>query len=105
MNTAKTLESPREAPNLFWPVVLIGAGVVILMSNLGMLLHNPVVLLPFWPVLLIVAGIEIIFARTGVLGTLVSAALGLAVVLGALWYLNLPGQPIVPAWFNWNWNW
>lgn len=106
MNTANMLGQPRRSVDVFWPIVLIGAGVIFLMANLGLITQDPFgFLFQFWPLFLIVAGIQIIFARTGVIGTLVSAALALVVVVSAVLYLTLPGERYAPPWFNWNWNW
>jgi len=97
-------ERHHHAANLFWPIVLIGAGVILLMANNGMVSQDPLaVLVQFWPVLFIVWGVEIIFARSSWLGTLVSALLGLAVVAGAIAYLTQPGDAVRPAWLNWSW--
>ncbi len=106
LNSADTifLERHRQGANLFWPIVLIGAGVILMLTNAGIIRQDPLVLLiHFWPVLLIVWGVEIVFARTGFIGTLVSALLGLAVVAGAIAYLTLPGDAVRPAWLNWSW--
>ena len=105
MNTSVNspdVKRQRSAADLFWPIVLIGAGLILLMANAGMVTRDPVmVLVQFWPVLLIVWGVEIIFSRTGMIGTLVSAVLGLAVVAGAIAYLTMPGEAVRPAWLNW----
>lgn len=106
MNPTHTFQQQHHAPNLFFPILLIGAGVILLLTNLGVVTQDPVLLLvQFWPLLLIIAGVQLFFARTGVLSTVVSAILGLAVVAGAVLYLTLPGERVAPTWFNWNWNW
>lgn len=106
MNPTNTIERPHHTPNLFFPILLIGAGVILLLTNLGMVTQNPVLLLvQFWPLLLIVAGIQLFFERTGVLSTVVSVVLGLAVVAAAVLYVTLPGERVAPTWFDWNWNW
>ncbi len=103
MNTANTLQSPHRAVSVFWPIVLIGAGVLWLMANQGIALRNPFeLLLLFWPVLLVVAGIELLFNRTGMVGTFVSALLGIGVVAGAIFYLTTPGEFVTPTYMNWN---
>ena len=54
----------RRYRSLFWPVILIGIGVLWLLGNLGII--EPVSLgglLRFWPVLLIVAGLDMDFRR------------------------------------------
>jgi hypothetical protein len=102
MNTATTLHERRTSPNLFFPIVLVGAGVIMLLTNLGILTRDPILfVLQFWPVFLIVGGIQLLFPRTGILSTVVSATLGLAVVGGALYYLSLPGETVTPLWWNW----
>lgn len=103
MNTANTLREPRESVNLFFPIVLVGTGVILLMGNLGMLTRDPILfLLQFWPVFLIAAGIQLLFVRTGAASTIISVVLGLAVIGGAMYYLTLPGQAVTPIWWNWN---
>ena len=89
MNSVFNMTQSPRAVNVFFPIVLIGAGVLLLMANLGMVeLNRFILLIPFWPVLLIVAGVQIFFARSGIIGTVVSAVLGLAVVAGAWLYLR-----------------
>jgi len=102
MNATQVMQKPRERINLFFPIVLIGAGGILLMGNMGMLTRDPILfLLEFWPLFLIAAGIQLLFVRTGIVGTLVSVLLALAVVGVALWYLTQPGPPITPMWWDW----
>jgi hypothetical protein len=50
--------------SLFWPLVLIGIGVIALLGNMGVLTRaNIVVLFRLWPLLLILVGLDIIFGR------------------------------------------
>ncbi len=89
----------RRAPNLFWPIILIGAGIIWLLSNLGMLTVNPWTLLwRLWPVLLIVAGLDILLGRSGIWGTLVSTVLGLVVIAGVIALLLVAQNN--PTWLN-----
>lgn len=84
-----------RSTDLFWPIVLIGAGVVLLMDNQGMLVNRPLALLgAFWPVIFILIGVDIIFSRMGILGTIVSGLMGLAVVGAAIVALTAPGLTI-----------
>ncbi len=67
---------------LFWPLVLIGVGLVALFANYGLI--GPVSflsLLALWPVLLILLGIDIAFARRWPVPTL---AAEIAIIAGAL---------------------
>ena len=64
--------------SLFWPVVLIGVGVVALLGNLDILSRaNIVVLFRLWPLLLILIGIDIMFGRR-------SPAVGAVIGIGAV---------------------
>jgi hypothetical protein len=68
--------------SLFWPILLVGVGIVWLMSNLGMI--QPVSLgsiLKFWPVLLIVFGLDMLFSRRY---PWVGALVGLLAVAGVV---------------------
>jgi hypothetical protein len=50
--------------SLFWPVVLIGAGVILLLRNLGVLQNFDLqTLLRLWPLILVVIGLDLIFGR------------------------------------------
>jgi len=71
---------------LVWPVILIGAGVVLLLNNLGVLPWGIwQTLLGLWPVLLIAAGLDLLLGRHSAWGGLLAALLVLAVLAGAVW--------------------
>lgn len=64
--------------SLFWPVVLIGIGVIWLLGNLNILnAQNLVVAVRLWPLLLIVVGLDLLFGRS-------SATLGAAIGIGSV---------------------
>lgn len=70
--------------SLFWPVLLIGVGVIWLLSNLGVIpRENLAMLVNLWPLILIVIGLDMLFGRQSALvGALVGMlAVGLAVVV------------------------
>lgn len=92
----------RTGPRLFWPIILIGVGVIFLLNNLGVITGSPwEVIWRLWPVLLIALGLEILIGRTGAVGSIVSAVLGLVVVGGVLWILI--ARPALPG-FNLNFS-
>jgi hypothetical protein len=67
---------------MFWPLVLIGTGVIALLANYGYIQGvSFLTLLALWPVLLILLGIDIAFARRWPLPTL---AVEVAIISGAL---------------------
>ncbi len=78
------VHKPRR-PSLFWPIVIIGAGVALLLSNLGYLpWASWNVLWRLWPLLLVALGIDLLIGRRSVVGAIVSGVLILALVGGAL---------------------
>lgn len=100
-----TPESPRHR-SLFWPIVLIGAGVILLLANLNLInTANLAAVTALWPLLLIALGLEILFGRRS---TLVSGLIGLLVVGAAITILiagdrlglNLPTNQVVQEHFS-----
>ena len=81
----------RGYRSLFWPVILIGVGVLWLLTQLGVFdaadWSSPLGLWPLWPAVLIVLGLDMIFGRRvpivgAILGVLCVAALGAALLWG-----------------------
>jgi hypothetical protein len=87
----------RRYPGLVWPVLLVTAGVLILLSNLGILDVNFWELWRLWPVLLILVGLEIIFGRRSFLGNLVVLAITIAVVAGVVIFLIAAPDVLAPS--------
>lgn len=73
----------RSRPSLFWPIVLIGAGVIFLLYNLGLLRADPWPLLwQLWPIVLIIVGLDILLGRRSIVGGILSAVFALLLVGG-----------------------
>ena len=86
----------QRGVRLFWPIILIGVGAILLLSNLGYIQGNPwTIIFQLWPVLLIALGLEILFGGATGWRAVVSAMLGLALVGGILWVLV--AQPAIPG--------
>ena len=67
---------------LVWPILVITAGVLLLLSNLGMLsLDLWELMLRGWPLILIAIGIDLLIGRRSVWGSIVAAVLIIAVLL------------------------
>lgn len=72
----------KEYRSMFWPIVLIGVGVVALLVNLNVIeAINLGALLRYWPLLLIIAGIDVLLSRAA---PALGIVLGIAVVGGVL---------------------
>ena len=77
--------SRNHQRSLFWPILLIGIGVVWLLGNFGLLPDfNFRLLLSLWPLILIVAGLNILIGRRS---PLLSALVALAAVGFAITYV------------------
>jgi hypothetical protein len=75
----------RRPPSFFWPLVLIGAGVILLLSNLGYLpWQSWNVLWRLWPLLLVALGIDVLIGRRSMVGVIVSTLLILLLIGGAV---------------------
>ncbi len=75
----------RHPPSFFWPLVLIGAGVMLLLSNLGYLpWASWNIIWRLWPLLLIALGIDVLIGRRSILGAIVSGLLILIMIGGAV---------------------
>ena len=63
--------------SFFWPMILIGVGLVWFLANINVIPNfNPLALFNLWPLLLIAIGLDLLFGRK-------SALVGLLIGLGA----------------------
>lgn len=101
----------RQPPSLFWPIILIGAGVVLILVNQGYARDlSWGVIWRLWPLLIIALGVDLLIGRRSVLGAIVSAVLLLVliggIVLVAMFAQSIPGvsdwvQPLkLPQWIQ-----
>ncbi len=68
-----------------WPIILIGAGIVFLLNNLGLVDWGVwLTLLRLWPVLLIAIGLDLLVGRRFPLGSLLLALLLVGVLVLAV---------------------
>jgi hypothetical protein len=90
----------RHAPGVFWALLLIAAGVLLFLYNLGYL--TPAFwerLVQLWPLLLIALGIDVLIGRRSALGAMISVLLIVALFVGAvLFALFAPGIPALAGW-------
>ena len=76
------MSNNRQYRSIFWPIVLLGAGAIWLLSNLGYIQSIDLGLLfRLWPVILIIIGLDILFGRVA---PWISAVLGLAIIGGLI---------------------
>jgi hypothetical protein len=76
--------------SLVFPIILIGLGIIFLLSNIGVLrgdIWGTVINL--WPILLIAIGLDGIWRRQGLVGATVMIVLGIVFLLSNLGYLDL----------------
>ena len=78
--------------SFFWPILLIGVGLIWLLVNLGIIAPFSVgTILQFWPILLIVFGLDILFCRSY---AWVGSVVGILAVGGLVAYLILSPQTV-----------
>jgi hypothetical protein len=82
---------------LVWPILLITAGVLFLLSNLGVLDVNFWELWRLWPVLLILVGLEIILGRRSFVGNVIVLIITIAVVAGVVILLIAAPDVLAPS--------
>jgi len=82
----------RRPHSLFFPLLLVAAGILILLINMGSLpgtvWQN---LVQYWPVIFIIAGLDGLYKRDGWVGPLVLLGLGTVLLLGNLHYIAYSG--------------
>lgn len=95
---------PARYRTFFWPAVLILAGVLALLVNIGVLPADRLYLLfDLWPVILIVIGLEIIVRRSmhGANAELAAALIVLLAIAGAAGYVALSSNRSASHAQNW----
>ncbi len=75
----------RPYRSLFWPIILIGVGLIWLLGNLNVIpAANFATLSTLWPVILIIIGLDILFARQSPLVGALIGILAIGVLIVAL---------------------
>lgn len=96
----KPIVRRKRRGSLFFPLLLIVLGIVLLMNNLGFI-SGPVgeTLINLWPVLFIVWGLDLIWRGEGLTGAVFLLGLGVVFLLGNFGYLRLnPWQVLLTIW-------
>ncbi len=93
------LDSLYRRESFVAPVLMIGIGVVILLSNFGYIqVSNWLVFLRLWPVLLIAWGLDLLIGRRGVWSAVLGVLLGLALIAGiVLFSISQPQVGVPPT--------
>lgn len=93
----------KRTPNFFWPVIFIGAGAILLLTNMGLMdfeVWDLLNIARLWPLILIAIGVNVLFGRnTSWVGSIISLLLGLSmvavVVFGPTFIEPLPNTELV----------
>lgn len=89
-----TRERPRRraaGSGIVWPLILIAAGLLFLLDNLGLVNVHWWDLWRLWPLLLILGGLDLLLGGRSAMGNLVVALVGL-VILGGVVYVITTGS-------------
>jgi hypothetical protein len=91
-----TMDGRTKRRGLFFPLLLVGLGVFLLLINLevipGTTREN---LFMYWPALLILAGLDGLWRQEGLAWPLVILGLGVLLLLGNLGYLEVRALPLL----------
>jgi len=81
ITNATPVRHKRRTRSFFWPIVLIFIGVLLLLSNLGIMDWGTWTLLwRFWPLILVAIGIDVLIGQRSTAGAVVSGFLILAFI-------------------------
>ncbi|MGC9358590.1 MAG: LiaI-LiaF-like domain-containing protein [Anaerolineae bacterium] len=87
MSNGHSSNEYRRRTGLVGPVILVTAGILLLLNNLGVLnwsIWN--ILFRMWPVILIAAGLDLLVGRRSAVGAVIALILILGVIGGGIWY-------------------
>lgn len=86
----------QKHKSLFFPMLLIAVGVVLVLTNTGTLEGTSwSILAKYWPVILILGGLDGLYKRDGWVGPLVLLGFGAVLLLGNLGYLGRDGWQLL----------
>jgi hypothetical protein len=94
---------PPRYRSFFWPALLILAGVVALLVNIGAFpVERLILLVNLWPVILIVVGLELIMRRAvqGRTGDVAAAVVVIVAIAGAAAYIAVNPNPAQTGTFD-----
>lgn len=98
--TVNVPHQKRHSGSLFFPLLLIVSGVVLLMSNLGILSNSAwETMLSLWPLLFVAWGLDALWRNDGITGAVFLLGVGVVFLLGNLGYLRQnPWQVLLTLW-------
>jgi hypothetical protein len=90
----------KHRRGIFFPLLLLSAGILLLLSNFGMLPGGFWSFVSmYWPVLFILAGLDGLVKGDGIAGSLLIAGFGAVILAGNLGYYSIsPWELLLKAW-------
>jgi len=88
----------QSRPSFFWPLALVGAGIILLLQNLNLLPVGTVAaLVQLWPVFLILLGLDMLIGRRSAWGAALMLLISIVVIAGALIWAALRATNYTPS--------
>lgn len=83
----------RHRPSLVWPIILIGAGILFLLNNLGMVDWDIWLTIGrLWPLILVAMGLDIILGRSTGIWPAIAVLLIIALFASGVWLARTTGS-------------
>ncbi len=87
------MDEYRSRPSLIWPIMLIGAGTLFLLNNLGIVDWSIwSTLVRFWPLILVAAGLDIMLGRRGGIWPALLVLVFVALIVSGTFAVNATHQ-------------
>jgi hypothetical protein len=84
-----SMDEQRKPHSLFFPLLLVTAGVFFLLANLGFIQNTAWgIVATYWPLIFVIGGLDSLYRHEGWVGPLVGIGLGTVLLLGNLHYLQ-----------------
>lgn len=89
----------RPRGGVFFPLLLIGLGIILLLNTTGNLDVSIISLLRLWPLLLVMVGLDVLLGGRSVIGNLLLGLLVIGIMAGAVFFVSTL-SPAAPAVVN-----
>jgi len=89
MSEIESRTKRKTRPSFVWPIMLITVGVIFLLSNLGLVKDDFLIIIwRIWPVIFIIIGLDSLLRRNEIAGPVFMIGLGLIILLSSIGWVG-----------------